>query len=95
LRRASAGNHSIVALSDYERRVLEEIETELSCIVPSPRRRRIRLGAVVLASLLVLAGIAAVAALFLPPSATAAACTAVGLAVGIGFAFDWQRHRSF
>lgn len=84
-----------MALSDYERRVLEEIETELRYIVPSPRRRRIRLVAVILGSLLVLAGVAAVTALFLPSSATAAACSAVGLAVGIVFALDQQRHRHF
>jgi len=84
-----------VALSDYERRVLEEIEIELRYIVPSPRRRRLRAVAVVLAGLLVLAAVAVVTALFLPPAGTAAACSAVGLAVGVAFAVDQQRHRHF
>jgi hypothetical protein len=84
-----------VALSDYERRVLEEIETELRCVLPSARRRRTRLAAAVLTGLLVLAAVAATSALFLPAPATAAACTAVGSAVGAGFALYWQRHRHF
>jgi hypothetical protein len=82
-----------VALSDYERRVLEEIETELRWIGPSQRRRRMRLAAALAGCLFLVAAVATVAVLFLPPAAVAATVGVVGLAAGFLFSVDLNRHR--
>lgn len=82
-----------MALSDYERRVLEEIETELRCIGPSPRRRRLWLATALTACIVLVAGVTTVAALFLPAAGAAATGSAIGLAVGFLFAMGQYRHR--
>ena len=80
-----------MALSDYERRVLAEIEVELRAeIVP---RRRLRSVLVIVACLLVVGGCAALCGLLLPAPAAAGVCAAIGLATGFLVALDRERHR--
>jgi hypothetical protein len=82
----------LVALSDYERRVLAEIEVELGDAL-SPARRRFRLIAIVLCCVLALAAIATACALWLPAAAAAGLCSGAGLAGGLALGVGYERHR--
>lgn len=81
-----------MALSDYERRVLAEIEVELGDAL-SPRRGRVRAIAVLACCLLGLAGVTALCALLLPAAAAAGLCSAGGVVVGFTVCLLRERHR--
>ena len=80
-----------MALSDYERRVLAEIEVELRAEIAP--RRRLRSVLVIVACLLVVGGCAVLCGLLLPAPAAAGVCAAAGLAAGFLVALDRERHR--
>jgi hypothetical protein len=83
-----------VALSDYERRVLAEIEVELGGLAPSKRRGRLGLIAILVCALVPLAGIGALCALFLPAAAGVGVCAAAGALVGAAVMLIYHRiHR--
>jgi hypothetical protein len=86
------GKELPVALSDYERRVLAEIEVELSDAL-APRRRRLRLVVMLVCCGLALAGVATVCALWLPAAAAAGLCSAAGLAGGLALGIGYERRR--
>jgi hypothetical protein len=82
-----------VALSDYERRVLAEIEVELRCASTSARFRRARPIVVIAACVVVVAGIAVVGSLLLPAAAAAGLSSLAGLLAGFVLAVERERAR--
>jgi hypothetical protein len=82
-----------VALSDYERRVLAEIEVELRCTSTSGRFRRARPIVVIAACVVVVAGIAAMGSLLLPAAAAAGLSSLAGLLAGFVLAVERERAR--
>lgn len=77
-----------MALSDYERRVLAEIEVELRCTSTSGRLRRARPIVVIAACVVVVAGIAAMGSLLLPAAAAAGLSSLAGLLAGFVLAVE-------
>lgn len=82
-----------MALSDYERRVLAEIEVELRCTSTSGRLRRARPIVVIVACLLVVAGIAVMGSLLLPAAAAAGLSSLAGVLAGFVIALERERVR--
>ncbi|HEU5008692.1 MAG TPA: hypothetical protein VFT67_17095 [Jatrophihabitantaceae bacterium] len=82
-----------MALSDYERRVLAEIEVELRCTSTSTRLRRARPIVIIAACLVVVAGIAAMGSLLLPSAAAAGLSSLAGLLAGFVVAVERERAR--
>lgn len=81
-----------MALSDYERRVLDEIETELR--VTAARRWRLSRVLLVVGTCVVLAaGLTAVAIIVLPAGISAVVACVAGALAGYGLALAWWRHR--
>jgi Flp pilus assembly protein TadB len=82
-----------MALSDYERRVLEEIEAELQ--IRRPRRWRLgRVVALPVLCTLVAAGLIVLAVLALPPAFVAVTAAVLGAVVGYVGGLTWRRQRS-
>jgi Flp pilus assembly protein TadB len=79
-----------MALSDYERRVLDEIEAALQ--IRPPRRWRLRraVALVVLCALLAV-GLIVLAVLALPPAFVAVTAGVLGAAVGCVAGLTWRR----
>lgn len=84
-----------MALSDYERRVLAEIEVQLSCTSVLPRRPRARTVVVLTLCLAVVAGIAALGSLLLPVAAAVGLSSLAGLLAGYILAVERERWRLF
>jgi hypothetical protein len=82
-----------MSLSDYERRVLEEIEAELQ--IRPPRRWRLgRALALLIFCPLVAAGLIVLSVLALPPAFVAVTAAVLGAAVGWVGGLTWRRRRS-
>lgn len=82
-----------MALSDYERRVLAEIEVELRCTSTSSRLRRARPFIIIAACLVAVAGIAAMGSVLLPAAAAAGLASLAGLLAGFVLALERDRAR--
>jgi putative flippase GtrA len=82
-----------MALSEYERRVLDEIEAELG-VRPDRRCPLAAVVALLIFSALVAAGLTVLAVLALPPAPAAVMASLFGVAVGYLCGFTWcRRHR--
>jgi hypothetical protein len=81
-----------MALSEYERRVLDEIEAELA-VRPGHRRPLAAVLALLIFSALVAAGLIVLAVLALPPTPTVVVASLFGVAVGYLGGFTWSRGR--
>jgi hypothetical protein len=79
-----------VALSDYERRVLDEIEAELHLRPAHPWRLGRTIALLVLCSL-VAAGLIVLAVLALSPPFVAVVASMLGVAVGYVGGITWRR----
>ena len=84
-----------MALSDYERRVLADIEVHLNCTPVSLRRPRPRTVVVLTLCLAVVAGIAALGSLLLPVAAAVSLSSLAGLFAGYILAGERERGRLF
>lgn len=81
-----------MALSDYERRILDEIEAELR-LRPARSRRMRRAVVVIAAGVIIAGGLMTLAALVLPAGLDVAVAGVVGVALGYLVAITWLRHR--
>lgn len=81
-----------MALSDYERRILDEIEAELR-LRPARSRRMRRAVVLIAASVIVAGALMTLAALALPAGLDVAVAGVVGVALGYLVAMTWRRHR--
>jgi Flp pilus assembly protein TadB len=79
-----------MALSDYERRVLDEIEAELR-LQPARRWHLGRTVVLLAACVLVAAGVITLAAIVLPSAFAVAVASALGVAVGYLIGILWRR----